>query len=140
MSIQTFGLTPGRINRFKGEILSHAVPAEILSKQGRQVKFPKNSSDTYVARKFLPYGATATSATTQNQFFTNGTGNRGNVIVQAHQTQEGVTPLPDSITPVDITVVMQQYSCLYAFTDKTFDLYEDDVPKQMSIQIGERPA
>lgn len=138
MTMQTFALTPGRINKYKGQILKHAVPLEVLGKMGRQVQFPKNESDTYVARRWLPYGATATNANTQNQFFQNGTGDRGNAIVQAHLTSEGVTPLPDSIVPVDITVVMQQYSCLYGFTDKTFDLYEDDIPKQMIMQVGER--
>jgi N4-gp56 family major capsid protein len=99
---------------------------------------PRNSSDTYVARRWLPYGATATSGSTQNAFFQTGTGDRGNVIVQAHQIQEGVTPPPDSIVPLDITVVLQQYGCLYGFTDKTYELYEDDIPKAMTEQIGER--
>lgn len=138
MAMQTFGLTPGRINKFKGQILKHAVPVELLGRTGRQIPFPKNNSDTYVARKWLPYGATATNASTQNQFFQNGTGDRGNVIVQAHQIQEGVTPAPDSIVPLDITVVMLQYGCLYGFSDKTYDLYEDDIPKAMIEQIGER--
>jgi N4-gp56 family major capsid protein len=138
MTMQTFGLTPGRINKFKGQILAHAVPVEVLGRAGRQVQMPKNNSDTYVARRWLPYGATATNASTQNQFFQNGNGDRGAAIVQAHQTQEGVTPAPDSIVPLDITVVMQQYSCLYGFTDKTYNLYEDDIPKAMIEQVGER--
>ena len=46
VSMQTFGLTPGRINKYKGEILAHAVPVEILGREGRQVKMPKNMSDT----------------------------------------------------------------------------------------------
>lgn len=133
-----FTTAAARIGKFKGEILKHAEPAELLSKQGRQVRFDKNSSDTYVARKYLPYGATSTNANTQNQFFANGTGDRGNVIVQAHQTQEGVTPTPDTITPLDITVVIQQYSCLYGYTDKVADLYEDDIPEAMKVQVGER--
>jgi len=138
MAMQNFSLTPGRINKFKGEILAHAVPLEVLGKTGRQIPMPRNNSDTYVARRWLPYGATATSANSQNQFFQNGTGDRGNVITQAHQIQEGVTPPPDSITPLDITVVVQQFGCLYGFTDKTYDLYEDDIPKAMIEQIGER--
>jgi N4-gp56 family major capsid protein len=118
--------------------LAHAVPLEVLGKTGRQISMPRNASDTYVARRWLPYGATTTSASTQNAFFQAGTGDRGNVIVQAHQIQEGVTPPPDSIVPLDITVVMQQYGCLYGFTDKTYELYEDDIPKAMTEQIGER--
>ncbi len=138
MSMQTYTMTPQRIGKYKGEILKHAVPKEVLNKMGRQVKMPKNQSDTYVGRRWLPYGATSTNANTQNQFFSNGTGDRGNTIVQAHLTQEGVTNTPDNITPVDVTVVIQEYSCLYGFTDKTYDLYEDDIPAQMKIQVGER--
>jgi N4-gp56 family major capsid protein len=135
MALQTFALTTGRINRFKGEILKHAKPYEVLSKVGRQVQMPENASDTYVARRFLPYGATASQP---NQFFPTATGDRGNAMVQAHLTSEGVTPAPDSITPFDITEVVQQYSCLYGFSDKTYKLYEDDIPAQMKTQIGER--
>jgi N4-gp56 family major capsid protein len=138
MTMQTFALTPGRINKFKGQILAHAVPLEVLNRGGRQVKMPKNNSDTYVARRWLPYGATSADANTINRFFQNGTGDRGNAIAQAHLTQEGVTPTPDSIVPQDVTVVVQQYSCLYGFTDKTYDLYEDDIPQAMIEQIGER--
>ena len=137
MGMQTFTLTPGRINKFKGQILKHAVPVEVLAKGGRQVKFPKNNSDTYVARRWVPYGATTTSP---NQFFANGTGDRAQTLVNAHLTQEGITVLPESITPMDLSVVMQQYSCLYGFSDKTYDLYEDDIPQAMQEQIGERVA
>ena len=143
MALHNFTLTPGRLNRFAGEILAHAVPQETLSKGGRQVRMPKRSSDIYVARRFLPFGATATDGNTINRFFQDNAtaspgADRGNLVVQAHQTAEGVTPPPDSIIPQDIPVVMQQYSCLYGFTDKTFDLYEDDIAGQMSIQVGER--
>ena len=136
MTMQTFGLSAGRINKFKGEILKHAVPLECLSRAGRQVTMPANNSDTYVARRWLPYGATASAP---NTFFGTTTAvDRGNVIAQAHQTAEGITPPPDSIVPQDVTAVMQQYSCLYGWTDKTAGLYEDDIPAAMKEQIGER--
>lgn len=136
MTMQTFGLSTARLNRYKGRILKHAVPQECLSKSGRQVRFPKNSSDTYVARRWIPYGATSAAP---NTFFGTTTAvDRGNLIVQAHQTAEGITPTPDNIVPMDVSVVMQQYSCLYGFTDKTYDMYEDDVPEAMTEQIGER--
>ena len=135
MSMQTFALTPGRLNIYKGEILAHATPQEVLGRAGRQVQMPRNSSDTYVARRWVPYGATTTNP---NTFFANGTGDRTNAYVQGHQTAEGVTPTPDSIVPMNVSVVMQQFSCLYGFTDKTFDLYEDDIPQAMIQQVGER--
>ena len=136
MTMQTFGLSAGRLNRFRGQILKHAVPQECLSRAGRQVSFPENNSDTYVARRWLPYGATASAP---NTFFGTTTAvDRGNLIVQQHQTAEGITPTPDNITPQDVTVVMKQYSCLYGWTDKTAGLYEDDIPAAMKEQIGER--
>lgn len=138
MTMQTFALNAARIGKFKGHIMAHAVPVEAICRAGRNVSLPQNQSDTYVARRWLPYGATATTANTSNRFFQDGTGDRGNAVVASHLTQEGVTPTPDSITPQDVTVVVQQYSCLYGFTDKTYDLYEDDIPMEMSKQIGER--
>lgn len=138
MAIQSYATDTPRIGKFKGDILAHAEAKERLGKTGRQVQMPKNNSDTYVARRFLPYGATATNANTQNQFFQTGNGDRSAQMVQANQIAEGVTPAPDSLIAVDITVVLIQYGCLYGFTDKTFLLYEDDIPPEMIKQIGER--
>lgn len=140
MAIHSFGLTAGRLNKFKGQTIKHAVAMECLARDGRQVRMPKNNSDTYVARQWLPYKATSTNQNTRNRFFTDGTGDRTNVIVQENQTQEGVTPGPESLTPVDVTVVLLQYSCLYGYTDKAADLYEDDIPREMVRQVGERVA
>ncbi len=138
MPMQNYATDTPRIGKFKGQILAHAEPMEVLGKMGRQIQMPKNMSDTIVCRRWLPYGATATSASTQNQFFQNGTGDRGNAMVQANQVSEGVTPAPDSIVAFDITVVLQEFGCLYGVTDKVVDLYEDDVPQAMIEQIGER--
>ena len=59
MTMQTYALTPARIDKFKGEILKHAVPQETLCRMGRQVRMPKNSSKTYIARRFLPQASAA---------------------------------------------------------------------------------
>src|SRR5476651_1557073 len=109
MAGMQYSSATARIDKFKGEILSHAVPLEVLGRGGRQIRLPQNSSRTYIARRWLPYGGTATNQNTQNQFFANGPGDRGNLMIQANQIAGGVTPPPDSITPVDTTVVMQQY-------------------------------
>lgn len=140
MAAQTFALVTGRINAMKGEILAHATPRECLQRVGRQILMPKNMSDTYIARRFLPYGGTSTNANTINRFFADGTGNRANTTAQAHQVQEGVTPNPDSLTAVDTTVVINQYAALYGYSDKTGYLYEDDIPAEMMKQLGERMA
>jgi N4-gp56 family major capsid protein len=134
--MQGYNSQAARIDKFKGAIIGHAVPQECLSKGGDQISFPKNSSQTYIARRWVPYGATASNP---NSFFATTTAiDRGNAIVQAHQAAEGITATPDNIIAVDYTCVMQQYECLYGFTDKTFDLYEDDVPAAMVEQVGER--
>lgn len=140
MTMATYAQNTPRIGKFKGRTFQHAVPREILAKGGRQETLPANSSDTYVGRRWLPYGATNTDANSMNRFFANGPGDRGVNMVQAHLTQEGITPTPDSIVPVDTSVVVQQYSCLYGYTDKVAMMYEDDIPEQMAIQVGERMA
>ena len=139
MAIQNYNTSPARINKFKGEILKHATPFEVLAKLGRQVSMPKNQSETYVARRIVPYGATTNNA---NVFFANGVAgaDRGANLANAHVVQEGVTPSADSIVVQDITATINQYSCLYGFTDKVVDLYEDDIPKEIKTQIGERVA
>ncbi len=135
----TFNSQAARIAKFKGAILSHAIWVELLSRQGRQEEMPMNQSDTYVARRWLPYNAPSTTASGQNRFFPDpATGDRANVVVQANLLGDGVTPAPDSIIPLDLSVVIEQYGCVYGFTDKTFHLYEDDVPKAMTEQVGER--
>ena len=138
MTMQTFALTPARIGKYKAGILKSAEPQEVLGKIGRQVELPKNQSDTYIARRFLPFGATSTNQNTINRFFQDGNGDRSAAITTAHLVQEGITPQPDSITPVDVQVIIQQYSCLYGFTDKTFNLFEDDIPGQQKMQVATR--
>lgn len=129
MTIQAYNTKAGRINKVKGEILAHAVPVEVLGITGQRKKMPKNNGDTVVYRSFLPYGATATDANTIN---------RPSVIAAAHITTEGVTPTAETITPRDVSVQLQQYACLYNYTDKTYDMYEDDMPAEMKKQVGER--
>jgi N4-gp56 family major capsid protein len=135
MTTVNYALNPARIDKFKGEILQHAVAQEVLSRQGRKVAMPKNSSKTYVARRFLPWGASAVSP---NIFFANGTSERSLGLANQHLMTDGVTPTPDSLSVQDVSVVMQQYGCLYSYTDQTADMYEDDIPKQLIMQVGER--
>lgn len=135
MTMNTFNLNPGRIAKFKGQILKHAQPIEVLGLTGQQVEMPQNSSDTIVFRRWLPFGG---SSGTPNQFFQNGAGDRSTAYAQAQLTQEGVTPPPDSLVPQDITSVLNQYSVLYGVSDKTVSLYEDDIPPEMIRQVGER--
>lgn len=128
MATFTYSSPLGRINKIKGEILAHAVPVEVLGISGQQKPMKKGGGDTVVFRRYLPYGATTANP------------NQWNIPAGAvaSLTQEGITPSPDTLVPQDITVTIQQYAVLYQVTDKTVDLYEDDVPAEMKRQTGER--
>lgn len=129
MATQQYSTSTPRIGAFKGEVLAHAVPKLVLGISGDQKRMPKNMSDTVKYRRWLPKGGATTNATTINQW---------SVTANAHLTSEGVTPVAETLTPQDITVTLQQYACLYSYTDKTADLYEDDIPMEMKTQVGER--
>lgn len=140
MGIQNYGTTAPRSGIFLGKIYKDAIPKERLAKHGRAEMLPMNSSDTYKGRRYLPYGATSTSADTINRFFANGAGDRVAALVQAHQSQEGMTGPPDHLQAVDTTVLIQEYDCLYSYTNKTAELYEDDIPAEQTKKTGQRIA
>lgn len=129
MGIQNFNSQAARVNKLKGEILAHAVPVEVLGTTGMQKQMPKNQGDNVIFRRWLPLGGV------DNRWVT---GANVNTFAADHLTTEGVTPSADTLTAVDVTATLQQYSCLYAITDRTADLYEDDVPSEMKKQTGER--
>lgn len=129
MATQNMTTLTARIAKFKGEILKHAVPKEVLGITGAMHQMPKNSSDVIIFRRWLPTGGASTNATTQNTW---------SVTASAHETTEGVTTTAETISAVDITVTMRQYSCLYMYTDKVADMYEDDVPAAMKKLTGQR--
>ncbi|WP_027854695.1 N4-gp56 family major capsid protein [Marinobacterium litorale] len=126
---QKYNTATPRVGKLKGEILKHAVPVTCLGISGDQKKMAKNQSDTVVYRRWLPKGGATTNASTINQW---------SVEANAHIVSEGVTPTADTMAPQDITVNIQQYACLYNYTDKTADLYEDKIPDEMKVQCGER--
>jgi N4-gp56 family major capsid protein len=129
MSQFTYATPAGRVNEHKGEILAHAIPREVLGITGQNKKLPKNVGDNVTYRRYLPYGGATTSAATINAWV---------VTVAAHNLSEGESPVPDTLTPQDINVQIQQYGCLYMYTDKAKDMYEDDIPAEMKKQVGER--
>lgn len=129
MAIQKYDTHAGRINKLKGEILACAVPVEVLGITGSHKKMPKNKGDTVVFRRFYPFGGV------DNQWVAPG---GDTTLVTAHLTAEGVTPTADTLEPKDITATLQEYSALYAVTNKTVDLYEDDIPAEMKKQTGKR--
>lgn len=129
MGMQTTTTQTARVNKLKGEILAHAEPQEVLGITGSQKDMEKNVGNTYIFRRWLPFGGT------DNKWIT---GTNVGTFASNHATTEGVTPTADTLTATDITVVQAQYSCLYAVTDQTVDLYEDNIPAEMKVQTGQR--
>jgi N4-gp56 family major capsid protein len=142
MAIQGFSLTPQRVGIIKGRILKHAMPKIVLGTVGVNDDFKANTGDTVKYRRFLSKGATAAQP---NRFFqddanggSQGTNDRTNAYAAGHLTAEGITSAAESVGVQDITATLQQYNVLYGYTDRTFDLYEDDIPKAMTELVGER--
>ncbi len=128
MAGNTYASNAQRIGRFKGEILSHAIPQEVLGRLGASVKkrIPKNAGDTIIFRRWLPKGATAN------------TPNTWTVDPTSHLLSEGETPNAEQIIAQDIQVTLSEYGVLYRFTNRVVDLYEDEVPQEMKRLVGER--
>lgn len=144
MAAQNMATQAARIGKWKGEILARAIPCEVLQLAGVQKQMPKNVSDTVVYRRWVPYDATAGSpniliqsggATVETD-----ASNRVDTKLAGNLLTEGTTPTPESIVAQDITVVLKQYGCLYSFTDKVADLYEDEISDVMKTQVAERMA
>ena len=137
MALSTMLSPAQRIGKLKGEILTHAIPREVLGLIGDTKPMPKNSGDTVIYRRWLPINATSASP---NTFFADGAGDRAQALANQYLASEGVTPNAETLTPQDITVTLNEYTVLFGYTKRTADLYEDDVPGAMKMQTGERLA
>lgn len=126
-----------RIGVIKGRILKHAKPYICLGVVGVNENFQRNAGDTVKYRRFLPKGA---SAAQPNRFFLDANGDRSQAYVDAHLTSEGVTPIAENVSTQDITAPVNQYAVLYGYSDKQYDLHEDDIPDEMMKLTGERKA
>lgn len=126
MSTQTMSTVTARIGRLKGEILKHAMPVEVLGKFGTKKPMPKNASETVIFRRWLPKGATSN------------TPNTWSVDPAAHQLTEGETPTSETMSAQDISATLVEYGFIYRWSNRTEDLYEDDVPAEFKRLTGER--
>lgn len=135
MSLYTTTITPDRIGSSLGRILAHAQPVCVLNMVGVVDNRKKNTGRNTIYRRFLPKGATTTNP---NQFFQNGTGDRAAAFVAQHQTQEGVTPIAETLIPQDISVEQKQFAFIYGYTDQTADMSEDPIPSVAEELVGER--
>jgi N4-gp56 family major capsid protein len=128
MAIQNLSTQSARIGKLKGDILKGAIPVEVLGITGMNKPMPKNGSPVMIFRRWLPPGGV------DNRWITTGT---MQTYASNRQTVEGQTPTAATMTAVDITVTLKQYAVLYAITDQTVDLYEDDVATEMKTQTGQ---
>lgn len=128
MSGNNYATQAQRIGRYKGEILKHAIPQEVLGRVGASSKkmIPKNVGDTIIFRRWLPKGSTTANP------------NIWSVDPVAHSLVEGETPNSDQIIAQDITVTLQEYGVLYRFSNRVVDMYEDNIPPEMKRLTGER--
>lgn len=152
-----------RIGKWKGEILSRAIPVEVLQIAGVHKAMPKNASDTVVYRRWVPYNADKTTGVSNGVIPTSTNGSRliadrttnetgpdstdSNIVATmlaggaaASLLTEGTTPTADTLVAQDVTVTLKQYGCLYDFTDKQADLGEDDIEDALKTQVAERIA
>lgn len=126
MSTQNLNTQAARIGRMKGEILAHVMPVEVFGKFCIKKPMPKNMSETVVFRRWLPKGATAASP------------NIWSITAASHQLSEGETPVAETVSAQDITATLVEYGFVYRWSNRTEDLYEDDVPAEIKRLTGER--
>lgn len=122
-----------RIGKWKAEILTCAKYAQTLHVTGPMQKgMPKNNSMEAIFRRWLPWGDV------DNKFVAAGTSDAAAAFADAHRLQEGVAPESNSIVPVDVSVNLQEFGMLYSFTNRTYDFHEDNIPAEITKQLGER--
>jgi N4-gp56 family major capsid protein len=129
MTIQGYSLSPGRINEILGETLAYAEPDMVLAKGCEMKQIPKNKGDNISYRRIIPTGGSTSSANTIN---------RWSVTAVSHLLQEGVSPDVETMTDQYVNFQLNQYGAIYGWSNKTADLHEDDIPKDMTRIMGKR--
>jgi N4-gp56 family major capsid protein len=114
-------------------MLEHAQPIIVLGDFGDQREQPKNSTDTLVFRRVLPFGASAVGSGISGQQYV-GT---PNIVANNFVLAEGVTPNANTIQFQDVSVQLQNFGILFKFTSKAELMYEDDIPGEMVKLVGE---
>lgn len=114
-------------------MLSHAQPIITLGDFGDQKEMPKNSTDTLVFRRTLPFGASTVGSGIGGQQYVGSPQINANSFVLA----EGVTPNANTISFQDVSVTLQNFGILFKLTSKTDLLYQDKVSDEMVKLVGE---
>lgn len=134
MSFQGYNVPQSRnLIRAAQGMLEHAQPIIVLGDFGEQKEMPQNATDTLVFRRVLPFGAVTTGSGISNSQYV------GTPVISAANfvLSEGTTPNSNTITFQDVSVTLQNYGVLFKFSSKVENLYEDDVPGEMTKLVGE---
>lgn len=123
-------------------MLEHAMPIIVLGDFGEQREMPKNSTDTLVFRRTLPFGASTSGSGIGNQQYIGTPKKAGATSLDPNDfvLAEGTTPNANTISFQDVSVTLQNYGVLFKFSSKTEHLYEDDIPAEMVKLTGETLA
>jgi len=134
MALQGYNVPQSRnLIRAAQGMLEHAQPIIVLGDFGEQKEMPQNATDTLVFRRTLPFGAsTAGSGINSSQYVGTPQISPYNFVLA-----EGVTPNSNTVTFQDVSVTLQNFGILFKFSSKVENLYEDDVPAEMTRLVGE---
>jgi N4-gp56 family major capsid protein len=133
MSVQGYSTAASRnLIRAAQGMLEHAQPIIVLGDFGEQKQMPKNNTDTLVFRRVLPFGAVLTGSGIGNQYVGTPQITANNFILS-----EGATPNSNTVSFQDVSVQLLNFGVLFKFSSKTENLYEDDVPTEMTKLVGE---
>jgi N4-gp56 family major capsid protein len=134
MSVQGYSSAASRnLIRAAQGMLEHAQPIIVLGDFGEQREMPKNNTDTLVFRRVLPFGAVTTGSGINSAQYV------GTPQIAANNfiLSEGVTPNSNTISFQDVSVTLQNFGVLFKYSSKVENLYEDDVPGEMTKLVGE---
>lgn len=120
MAIQNYSSPVASRNliRAEMEMLKMIENIQVLGKFGDQKSQPLNKTDTVVFRRLRPFGNTTAPE-------------RPSITAAAFITSEGTTPAANTISYVDVSSTLEQYSVLFKFSSKAQLMYEDDIPADM---------
>jgi len=134
MAAQGYNIPQSRnLIRAAQGMLEHAQPIIVLGDFGEQKEMPENATDTLVFRRVLPFGASTSGSGINNSQYVGTPQVNANNFVLA----EGVTPNSNTISFQDVSVTLQNFGLLFKFSSKVENLYEDDIPGEMTKLVGE---
>lgn len=125
--MQTYSLVPSR-NLIKAAVgmLKHAEPLIVLGGFAASKEHPKRATDTVVFRRRKPIDMASNGV--------------ANVNPQNYVLSEGQTPNAGTIDYTDVQVTLEHFGVLLKLTAKTEEMYEDDVPADMQLLVGQHMA